>query len=81
MGVHFLVEALVIGGITAVVGFVISTLLMYASAPDFSLRRYKFWPYVVIAFFLTGFLMHVGFELIQINKWYCKQGYACRGRD
>lgn len=31
-----------------------------------------------IALFLTGFVAHLFFEIIGINKWYCKNGNACR---
>lgn len=74
--VHFLIEALFIGVITALVGLAISTLLMY-TRPGFSLKQYKFWPLVLLSFFVTGFVMHIGFELIKLNKWYCHKGYAC----
>jgi|LakMenEpi03Aug12_release.lakeMendotaPanAssembly.Ray.scaffolds.fasta_scaffold3330219_1 hypothetical protein len=74
---HILIEALIIGLITAVVGFLLSTLFMLPSK-SFSWKKYDFWPQVMAAFFLTGFLLHLGFELAGINKWYCKNGNACR---
>lgn len=27
--------------------------------------------------FVMGCLIHLGFERIGANKWYCKNGYAC----
>jgi hypothetical protein len=28
--------------------------------------------------FLVGFGIHLGFELVGLNKWYCRNGVACR---
>jgi hypothetical protein len=75
---RLVVEALAVGTATSVVGLLISTLIMYAVTPAFSLTRYKFWPYVLLAFFITGVCLHVGFELVGANKWYCRNGNACR---
>lgn len=72
-----LVEALVVGLITAIVGIIISTLFMLPSK-DFSWKKYTFWPQVLLAYFVTGFLLHLGFELAGANKWYCKHGNACQ---
>lgn len=73
----FLVEALVVGLVAGIVGLIISTLFMLPSK-DFSLKKYHFWPQVALSFFVTGFILHVGFELAGANKWYCKHGNACK---
>jgi hypothetical protein len=31
-----------------------------------------------IALFLTGFVAHLFFEVSGVNKWYCKNGNACK---
>ena len=31
-----------------------------------------------ICLFLTGFLLHIVFEITGVNKLYCKNGIACR---
>ena len=31
-----------------------------------------------ISLFLTGFLLHLFFEVVGLNRWYCKFGNACR---
>jgi len=64
-------EALVVGVITAVVGLVISTAMMYATQKGFSLRSYTFWWQVALAMFLTGALIHVVLELTGINRKWC----------
>lgn len=71
-----LIEALVVGIMTAIVGLIISTLLMMPSK-DFSFQKYHFWPQVLLSFFITGVVIHLLCEISGINKWYCKNGNAC----
>jgi len=32
----------------------------------------------LVALFILGALTHIGFEIAGANKWYCKNGYACK---
>lgn len=73
---HLLVEALIVGVISALVGIVISTLFMLPSK-SFSWKKYTFWPQVMASYFVTGVLLHLAFEFSGANKWYCKHGNAC----
>lgn len=73
----FIIEALTVGVVTAIIGFIISTLLMLPSK-DFSWSKYHFWPSVLFSFFITGVIIHVIFEVSGANKWYCKNGNACQ---
>ena len=68
-----LIEALVVGFFVSVFGLIISTLIMYLSDKDFSITNYPFWKYVVLSYFVTGFLFHILCEITGINKWYCIQ--------
>jgi hypothetical protein len=77
MNTVFIKELLVIGIVTAITGFIISTLMMYASDKNFSMKEYHFWKQVFIAYFITGILLHLGFEYSGLNKYYCKYGNAC----
>jgi hypothetical protein len=74
---HYILEALIVGFVTAIVGFIISTALMYIRKSTFSLSEYTFWPYVLFGYFLTGFVLHLLFQWFGGNNWYCKHGYAC----
>jgi len=74
---HIFVEALVVGLVSAVVGFIISTLFMLPSK-EFSFKKYNFWPQVMLSYFITGVVLHLGFEVAGANKWYCRHGNACR---
>jgi H+/Cl- antiporter ClcA len=69
-------EALFVGIITAIVGLVISTLFMLGS-DRFSWKTYNFWPRVMLSYFVTGIVLHLGFEFLGANKWYCRNGNAC----
>ena len=74
-----IVEALWVGilivVICSVVSFVVGKII-----PNKLPNVCKNWNknYVMeICLFLTGFLGHLLFEITGINKWYCKNGYAC----
>ena len=73
----FVYEMLAVGFITAIIGFIISTLFMYKFSPDFTIKKYKFWWQVVLSLFITGCIVHVICEYTGVNKWYCKHGRAC----
>lgn len=68
---HYLFEAILVGLATAIVGFIISTLMM-STQKDFSVVKYHFWWQVVLSFFITGAFLHIGFELLGWNASYCE---------
>ena len=88
MTIAIIKEAFIVGILVGVVGFSISTILMYMSDRDFSLKKYTFWETltfmsafpksVVLANFLTGFILHLLLEYTMINKYYCLHGLACQ---
>ena len=73
-----LLEAFSVAIVAAIIGFIISTALMYIRNSDFSFKNYDFWPYILLGYFITGFLAHLLFEYTGLNKWYCKNGIACK---
>lgn len=75
-----LVEAFVVGLMTVVFGNLAGLIV----APFFKIdlpKQCKDWNkfYVMeISLFLTGFLIHLFCEYVGINKWYCRNGAACK---
>ena len=74
---HIILEALIVGIVVGIFGFIISTSLMFMNK-NFSLKKYYFWKRVLFSYILTGFLFHLVAELSGVNKWYCKNGNACK---
>lgn len=74
---NFVYEILAVGILTAILGFVISTILMYIFSNKFSIKKYNFWWQVMISYFITGCLIHIICEYSGVNKWYCRNGVAC----
>ena len=73
-------EAVVVGIATVVIG----TLVGFAMGKLFSMnlpaicKKWNKNNIMEITLFLTGFLLHIICEYTGINKWYCKNGNACR---
>lgn len=77
MIIKILKEALVVGIITGIIGFIVSTSLMFVDK-KFTLKKYIFWRQVLFSYFITGIIIHLLFEAFGTNKWYCKNGAACQ---
>ena len=77
---RLIVEALLVGVIIVIVG----TLISYCVGKTFSVKLppvCKNWNknYVMeISLFFTGFFAHLILEMSGVNKWYCKNGFACQ---
>jgi hypothetical protein len=71
------IEALSVGLLTSIIGFIISTLFMIPQK-RFNFKTYTFWPWILLSYFITGFLIHLICQFSGINKWYCKNGNACK---
>ena len=73
-------EAVVVGIATVVIG----TIVGFAMGKLFSMnlpvicKKWNKNHIMEITLFLTGFLLHILCEYTGINKWYCKNGNACR---
>ena len=74
-----MIEALVVGIATVVVGSVVGFGIGKVLGSDMP-KVCKNWnkKYAMeISLFLTGSLLHLLFEFLGGNKWYCKNGIAC----
>lgn len=74
--VHYVIEALVVGVGTMLLGTLFSVLSMYAQR-DFTLAKIDFWPALFAVNFMTGFVFHLLCEWTGVNRWYCTGGFAC----
>jgi hypothetical protein len=70
---QLIIEIFSIGFLAMVIGLIISYISMGKEAKNF-----KHWNNVALSFFLTGALLHIIFEALGWNKWYCKNGNACK---
>lgn len=77
---RLLVEAIVVGILTVAVGSLVGYLLSLATTSDLPAECKNWNKYYImeIALFLTGVIIHLGCEVTGINRWYCKNGFACR---
>lgn len=74
-----LIEALVVGVLFAVIGTFVNKLVpnqFKVKLPEYCNKWNE--KYVMqISLFMTGTIAHLLLELLGVNKWYCKNGYAC----
>lgn len=75
---NFMLEILAVGIVTAIVGFLTSTVMMFVFVKHFKLKKYHFWWQVVLSYFITGCLVHILCQAVGVNAWYCKHGVACK---
>ena len=74
--VNLTIEAIAVGILVLVFGLIIRYLIasMRGNSTGFIFRNRGMW----ISLFLTGFLLHVGLDLIGLNRWYCKNCAGCK---
>ena len=77
-----LIEALVVGIVTvivgSIVGFLVASLYPFKVELPKQCKNYNKYFIMEICLFFTGFFAHLLFELVGGNKWYCKNGVACK---
>ena len=74
---EFIQEVIVVGLGTLILGLVVRYIVaVYFEKinADFIFTNKGMW----ISLFLTGALLHLGCEISGVNKWYCKNGFACK---
>ena len=64
ISIELIIEALVVGIVIVISGHIVGHFLKVKSNP--------------ILIFFTGILTHFAFEFLGFNKWYCKNGFACK---
>lgn len=77
--IQLLIEAIIVGIMTVIFGTIIAYIMKSINKIDIPPvcqdwnKNYT----MEIALFLTGFSIHLFCELTGLNKWYCRNGYAC----
>ena len=74
------IQSIVIEGIAVGIGVIlVGTLISYLIALMRN-KNTKFLknPWMIVGLFLTGFLLHLGSDVVGLNKWYCKNCAGCR---
>ena len=76
MIVKLLIEAIIVGISTLIIGMLLHVLLGYHSQHAHSPTMKKEMIQLSILLFLTGASIHLLYEVTNMNKWYCKNGNA-----
>lgn len=77
--IRLLIEAVVVGIITVVVGYIIIWILSYFNkdAKDIN-KEWNKNHIMELSLFLIGVSIHLLCEASGINSWYCENGLACQ---
>jgi hypothetical protein len=75
-----LIEAFVVGLATVLVGVCVQELLKRTTLKVKCTHKCDWNKNYIreISLFLTGFILHIAFEITGGNTWYCKSGSACK---
>lgn len=71
-----MIEGVAVGLSVLLLGIVIRYIVATFEGinPNFVFKNSGMW----LSLFLTGFLLHVGLDLIGLNRWYCKNCAGCK---
>jgi hypothetical protein len=75
-----IIESIAVGIITVIIGTLSGLLIGRLFSSDLP-KVCKTWNknhVMELSLFFTGVLVHIMCELLGINKWYCKNGQACK---
>ena len=77
-----LVEASIVGIATVIIGSVLGFIVgkYFSSKLPKICKTWNKNHLMEIILFLTGFLLHIIFEYMRLNKWYCNNGKACKNK-
>jgi hypothetical protein len=76
---QIIMEVFGVGIITLVIGTIISKIFQLLFKVDVPImcKEWNKYHIMEISLFMTGVFVHIICEVFGINKWYCKNGYAC----
>lgn len=70
-------EAVIVGIATIIIGTLTAYVIKVVMPKPEKINDWNQYHVMEISLFCTGFLAHIFFELLGLNKWYCKHGSAC----
>ena len=76
---HYTIEAIWVGVGLVVVGLAVSYTMISLTKTSSEYPQRDDWFKMAVALFTSGVLFHVLAEVGGVNRWYCKNGDACRG--
>ena len=73
---NIIVEGFVVGISVLLLGLVVRYIIAKFEnvSTNFIFKNRGMW----LSLFLTGFILHVGLDLIGLNSWYCKNCAGCK---
>jgi uncharacterized membrane protein SirB2 len=71
MNSNIVLESIVVGLITLIFGKIVSKILMITNDKHNLVRKWSEPPLVSLILFMTGICIHLLFECVGFNKWYC----------
>ena len=74
------VEASLVGVLVLIVGSVVGFVVGRFASVDLPAvcKKWNKYHAMEISLFLTGFFVHIICEYVGLNRWYCKNGRACK---
>ena len=75
-----LVEAIFVGVLVVIVGTAVGYVVGRFASVDLPAvcKKWNKYHAMEISLFLTGFFVHIICEYVGLNRWYCKNGRACK---
>ena len=79
MKIQVLYESVVVGIVTLLIGSLLRLSMNVFMGIDTPIKGNSWNKYYIdeLCLFITGFIIHLGCEIIGVNKWYCSNGAAC----
>jgi uncharacterized membrane protein YeaQ/YmgE (transglycosylase-associated protein family) len=75
--IKLLFEAFVVGISIIIFGYIGAFVASFILPKTEKNEYFNKYHVMEAALFFTGFIAHLVFQLLGINKWYCKNGVAC----
>ena len=77
---RLLIEAFIVGIMTVIVGTIVGFFIgkFFSSNLPKVCKKWNKNHVMEISLFFTGFFIHILCEYFNINRWYCKNGRACK---